>query len=568
MEIYADDMTLFLEPSDNNLRSVIRVLSDFYKLSGLKISCSKTKAVWFGSAHDSNQQLCHDLGLKWVRSFTLLGIKFDNALINMKSNFDEKIEDIEKMLSNWSYRYLTPFGKITVVKSLGLSKLSHVALVIPNPSKEMLKRIESIFFKFIWGNGSEKVRRDDCKLPVKCGGLAMPDVLQFWTAFKFSWLRRLLETEAFWPKLLLQEISQILNQNISPCQLLQLGACKLNEIAKKLKNNFWKQVLAAALPIVERSAFCNPAKLTTSPLWYNPLIRRNGVIKYNDFPEISDKIQTVAEFFYIGTNTIMQYNDFCERYDCNISELKYIDIRYTLTRTLQKLKFPQAKLNCAHYPQRPILIDIAMASSKGCSVYYKLLVKKASLKNNMSQRESKWHTELGATFSINFWDSARLFCAQIDFDNQLKWLQFQIVRNSLQTNYIVNHFKPTVPKHCTYCQDLNSDELVSHLFWFCPYISDFIIEVKTFIAESDIVYEPTKEQFVFGHQNTKVSKPRNFISLVLKKYIWRTKFKNATLSMVGFKTNLRSYLCDLKYMYQSKNMQNQFNEWNTLFAML
>ena len=239
MEIYADDMTLFLEPSDNNLRSVIRVLSDFYKLSGLKISCSKTKAVWFGSAHDSNQQLCHDLGLKWVRSFTLLGIKFDNALINMKNNFDEKIEDIEKMLSNWSYRYLTPFGKITVVKSLGLSKLSHVALVIPNPSKEMLKRIESIFFKFIWGNGSEKVRRDDCKLPVKCGGLAMPDVLQFWTAFKFSWLRRLLETEAFWPKLLLQEISQILNQNLSPCQLLQLGACKLNEIAKKLKNNFF-----------------------------------------------------------------------------------------------------------------------------------------------------------------------------------------------------------------------------------------------------------------------------------------------------------------------------------------
>ena len=75
MEIYADDLSLFMEPSDNNLRNSINILSDFYKLSGLKISVSKTNAVWFGSAHDSNHKLCPDLNLKWVKSFTLLGIK-------------------------------------------------------------------------------------------------------------------------------------------------------------------------------------------------------------------------------------------------------------------------------------------------------------------------------------------------------------------------------------------------------------------------------------------------------------------------------------------------------------
>ena len=147
------------------------------------------------------------------------------------------------MLSNWSYRYLTPFGKVTVIKSLGLSKLSHVALVIPNPTKAIIKRVESIFFKFIWGKGSEKVRREDCKLPVKSGGLDMPDLVHFWTAFKFSWLRRLLETEAFWPKILMQEISTILNINLLPCDLLKLGSAKLNEIAKKIKipfgSKFW-----------------------------------------------------------------------------------------------------------------------------------------------------------------------------------------------------------------------------------------------------------------------------------------------------------------------------------------
>ena len=90
MEIYADDLSLFLEPYDDNLRNAIKVLSDFFKLSGLKISVTKTKAVWFGSKYDSNDKLCHDLQLKWVKSFTLLGIDFDSGLLKMGANFDKK----------------------------------------------------------------------------------------------------------------------------------------------------------------------------------------------------------------------------------------------------------------------------------------------------------------------------------------------------------------------------------------------------------------------------------------------------------------------------------------------
>ena len=149
---------------------------------------------------------------------------------------------------------------MTVIKSLALSKLSQLALVAPNPNKEMIKKINTIFFKFIWGNGSEKVRREDAKLPAKYGGLGVPDVSNFWLAFKFSWLRRFLCTKAFWPKLLLQEINQMTNLNLEPTDLLQLGACKINEFTKKIKNQFWKQVLGAVTPMVEGFLFCNPEK--------------------------------------------------------------------------------------------------------------------------------------------------------------------------------------------------------------------------------------------------------------------------------------------------------------------
>jgi hypothetical protein len=108
-------------------------------------------------------------------------------------------------------------------------------------------------------------------------------------------------------------------------------------------------------------------KLLDSPFWFNPLVKRANIVKYNDFPEISTKINTLADFFIPNTNTMMEYNTFCERYNCQLSEEKFIDIRYTIKLAIQKLKLPNSRLNTAQYPQRPILIDIAMSTNKGCS---------------------------------------------------------------------------------------------------------------------------------------------------------------------------------------------------------
>ena len=265
---------------------------------------------------------------------------------------------------------------------------------------------------------------------------------------------------------------------------------------------------------------------------------------------------------------MMEYNTFCERYNCQLSEEKFIDIRYTIKLAIQKLKLPNSRLNTAQYPQRPILIDIAMSTNKGCSAYCKLLAKKSTLNNKIHLRETKWHNELGLNFSINFWDNARRICSSIDFDNQLKWLQFQIVRNSLQTNVIVSHFKRNVSKNCTFCQDPNSEELVSHLFWSCPNVYIFLNDVFAFISNTCLNFSPTKEQFLFGFQKIDPYQPKNYIPLVLKKYIWLSKFRTPQLTLVGFRAHLKSYICDLKFMFQFKNVPEKFNEWNTIFDAL
>ena len=124
----------------------------------------------------------------------------------MESNFTKKLDEISKLLNSWMYRHLTPFGKICVIKSLALSKLSHLVLVIPSLNKQRLKTLNTVLFRFLWNNKPDKVNRKDAVKPVKYGGLGMVEVETFWKALKFSWCRRLLVTDdilglsGFYPK--------------------------------------------------------------------------------------------------------------------------------------------------------------------------------------------------------------------------------------------------------------------------------------------------------------------------------------------------------------------------------
>ena len=73
--------------------------------------------------------------------FTLLGINYDSTLGSMMCNYDEGIRKLETVVNDWRHKYLTIFGKITVVKTFMLSLLIHVATVLPTPSKKYCKKL-------------------------------------------------------------------------------------------------------------------------------------------------------------------------------------------------------------------------------------------------------------------------------------------------------------------------------------------------------------------------------------------------------------------------------------------
>ena len=91
LDMYADDLTCYLDGSESSLKNTIAILENFKEISGLKINLGKCKATWIGKQRFSKAVLCPDLKLIWSDHFTLLGIDFDSDLARMDSNFRKKI---------------------------------------------------------------------------------------------------------------------------------------------------------------------------------------------------------------------------------------------------------------------------------------------------------------------------------------------------------------------------------------------------------------------------------------------------------------------------------------------
>ena len=134
---------MLLDGSDDSLKSALNILEIFGTLSGLKMNKEKTKLVWLGRKKHSKDKLLLNYNLKWnVTEFTLLGIQYNvdlNKMIN--KNYSKIFDLISRDITNWSKRKLTVLGKITLIKSLFLSKTNHILTTLPNPPETFLNKL-------------------------------------------------------------------------------------------------------------------------------------------------------------------------------------------------------------------------------------------------------------------------------------------------------------------------------------------------------------------------------------------------------------------------------------------
>ena len=65
---HADDTTLILDGTQESLERSFAILEKFGEVSGLRVNCEKTEALWIGSKKGSNQIIYSHKNLKWAEA--------------------------------------------------------------------------------------------------------------------------------------------------------------------------------------------------------------------------------------------------------------------------------------------------------------------------------------------------------------------------------------------------------------------------------------------------------------------------------------------------------------------
>ena len=173
-----------------DFREILSKIKKFAEFSGLNLNKNKSFVMMLS---DSTKKNHLKFGIRFVNQIKVLGINFSNETKASENaaNFDNKIEQLKRICSLWAKRKLSILGKITILKSFGLSLFVYIMQSVGIP-EEKLNEINTICFRFIWNTNSvNKKTREKVKRKIICskkewGGLKMFNIIDSQNFFFIS----------------------------------------------------------------------------------------------------------------------------------------------------------------------------------------------------------------------------------------------------------------------------------------------------------------------------------------------------------------------------------------------
>ena len=299
LSAYADDVLCLLDGNPNSLRQLFAELGIFAKFSGLKPNIEKTSAMRIGKT-DTDTQGYGEIPIRLTDKIKLLGIVFSNNLDEItKSNYEPNINDLEKISNQWQKRQLSLIGKITVLKALWLSKLTYCLTSLPQPSDEMVSRINELMFKFIWNGKRDRIKREILTQPHALGGQGMTDIRLFIIALKVTWVKRYFTSSHPWTLI----ADHLLFLSETSC-VWDKGSIFVKQLSEKINNQFWKEVLTS-WSLYIRTFKLEDVTMGCISLWKSDYTKyttseisqwvRSGVTHFNDLRKPSGKLMSYLE---------------------------------------------------------------------------------------------------------------------------------------------------------------------------------------------------------------------------------------------------------------------------------
>ena len=513
----------------------------------------KTKVVWFGCEQPPNIIYLPHLKFEWnPETFTLLGIEFTIGLENITDkNINKKLTEMTLELNTWSKRDLTPFGKITILKSIIISKIVHILIALPSPSDKMQKKINKLFYNFLWGGKPDLVKRPISIMKPRDGGLGMIDLCNFDKSLKLTWIKRFFNSKAKWKIIIESKYPKLAN-------ITYYGDEYIKSLIEQNTNEFWGNIFKYYVDFYRKKEITTLKEFDMQSFILNSKIKiGNKTITNRDL--INKKIVFIGQLK--TDQSYMNLNELNAKYQTNQNFLQYNSISSSIKKYESYLSLSKGKNKLNFQPA----LNTILENKSGTGPIYKEFINK----NIKATGFEKWSAELG----LKYYDWLKSFriLNYTTHDTKLRWLHFRILHHILTTNRSVSKYKENQNELCSFCKE--KSETIVHLLWECHKSFSFwkkLADIFNKRCKHSFNFKFTKNLVLFGICDTiKTDKICIFIITLAKFYLYRCKVQSTNPSIISFIKELYNRYCIEKINNkENNNFKNSWAPYELIFKSL
>ena len=547
---FADDTTFLLEGDRRSFEKLFDHLDFFGNISGLKLNHEKTNNVWLGSRSNSEARWLPHLDMSWnPLKFKILGLWFTNNLENIeKMNTQDKYLETKILFASWAKRSNTPIGRVAVLKSLIMSKLIYLWIMLPNPPDDLICELQDKCINFVWDGKKNKIKKSIAEQHTKEGGISIPNIKAYIQALKTTWIRRVLnENAGKWKVILIKQIPELRNIN-------KFGGTLLKN---KNANKFWKDVFVSYEAFHANLMPNTSEEFLAEPLFLNERFKIDG--KPFIFQDWVAKGVLTAGSLINGDGTFKSLIEFQEEYNLTPKLLDFLGCLSTVKRYTRKQSI-EIKSNRAFAESNAFIL--LSGRLKGAKPIYEALIGTAGKSNPCKT----WEQILGKEID---WKKIFKTINQIK-ETKMRWFQMKIVYRILVSNSILFKMNIVHSDKCNFC--LLEKDSVIHYLWECTHVqqfwADFLNLIKSKCNHCDRL-GLNSSLILFGNDgNTKTDACFDDILLRTKFFIYKCRINKIKPTIQYFTNDLKqAYKVD-EYVHKIEMHVEEFHRKWLLYVNL